>query len=105
MSESPSELEARRRMLVLRSGQLRADLGSTFGELETRIGGADRVFAAARAILSPSILLSVGGLALALLRRVRPVAWATRGFLIFSLARRVFEAVRSHRPASPPARR
>jgi hypothetical protein len=105
MSESPGELEARRRMLILRSERLRSDLSSTFGEFETRLGGADRIFAVARGIVSPSILLSVGGLAVALLRRVRPVAWATRGFLIFSLARRILAAVRSHRPASPPARR
>ena len=105
MSESLRELEARRRMLVLRSERLRSDLSGTFGEFETRLGGLDRIFAVARGIVSPSILLSVGGLGLALLRRVRPVAWATRGFLIFSLARRVLAAVRSHRPASPPARR
>jgi hypothetical protein len=105
MSESLSELEARRRMLVLRSERLRSDLGGTFGEFETRLGGADRIFAVVRGFASPSILLGVGGLGLALLRRAHPFVWATRGVLIFSVVRRVLAAVRSLRPASPPGRR
>jgi hypothetical protein len=106
MSESVSELEARRRMLVQRSEHLRADLASAFGEFETRLGGADRIFAVARGIASPSILLSVGGLGLALLRRAHPFMWATRGVLIFSVVRRILAAVRTLRSASSsPARR
>jgi hypothetical protein len=105
MSESEGELEARRRMLVQRSERLRLDLASAFGQFETRLGGVDHVFAIVRKIASPSILLSAGGLGFALLRRARPVMWATRGFLIFSLVRRVFAAVRGMRGASPPAKR
>jgi hypothetical protein len=106
MSESVGELEARRRMLVQRSEHLRSDLASAFGEFETRFGGADRIFATVRGIVSPSILLSVGGLGLALLRRAHPFMWATRGILIFQVVRRVFTAVRGLRSASsPPTRR
>jgi hypothetical protein len=105
VSESLAELEARRRMLVLRSERLRADLGSTYGDFETRLGGIDRIFSMVRGFASPSLLLTVGGLGLGLLRRVRPFKWATRGLLIFSLARRILGAIRSSRAASPPSRR
>jgi len=105
MSESLRELEARRRVLVMRSERLRADLGSTYREFEARFTGVDRIFAIARGIGSPSLLLSVGGLAFALLRGFRPVRWATRGILIFSVVRRIVAAVRSLRSASPLARR
>jgi hypothetical protein len=104
MSETLSDLEARRRMLVVRSERLREDLADVYSEFEARLGGLDRIFAVARGIASPSILLSVGGLALALLRRARPFVWATRGVLLFSVARRVLTVVRALR-ASPRARR
>ena len=104
MSEDLSEIEARRRMLVLRCERLRADLSHAYGDFETRLGGLDRVFAVARGIAAPSILLSVGGLGLALLRGARPFKWATRGVLIFSAVRRILAAVRAQR-ASRPARR
>jgi hypothetical protein len=105
MSESLSELEARRRMLVLRSERLRSDLGSAYGQFETRLGGVDHIFAIVRRIASPSILLSAGGLGFAMLRRAHPFMWATRGVLIFSLVRRILAAVRALRAASPPPRR
>jgi hypothetical protein len=105
MSESLTELEARRRMLVLRSERLRADLGHAYGGFETRLGGFDRIFAVVRGIASPSILVSVGGLGLAMFRRARPFMWATRGVLIFSVVRRILAAVRARRRASTPARR
>jgi hypothetical protein len=105
MSESVGELEARRRMLVQRSEHLRSDLASAFGEFEARLGGADRIFATVRGFASPSILLGIGGLALALLRGAHPFKWATRGILIFQVVRRVLVAVRGLRSASPPARR
>jgi YqjK-like protein len=105
MSESLRELEARRRVLVLRSERLRADLGGTYRDVETRFAGVDRVFAIARGIASPSVLLSVAGLAFAMLRRVRPFMWVTRGILIVSVVRRILAAVRTLRSASPPARR
>jgi hypothetical protein len=104
MSEGLSELEARRRMLVLRCERLRADLSHAYGDFETRLGGLDRVLAVARGIASPSILVSVGGLGLALLRRAHPFMWVTRGVLIFSVVRRILAAVRTLR-ASRPARR
>jgi hypothetical protein len=105
MSGSLSDLEARRHMLVLRSERLRADLGRAYGEFETRLGGVDRIFAVVRRIASPSILVSVAGLALAMLRRAHPFMWATRGVLIFSVVRRILAAVHALRAASPPARR
>jgi hypothetical protein len=105
MSEDMGELEARRRMLVMRSERLRRDLGSTYGEFESRLGGVDRILAIARSIASPSILLSLGGLGLALLRRARPFKWATRGILIFSVVRRILAAVRTQRASSSAARR
>ena len=105
MSEDLRELEARRRMLVLRSERLRADLGSIYGEMETRLGWVDRLFTIGRGIAFPSILLSVGSLALAMLRGTHPFRWATRGVLIFSVVRRILAAVRVLRSASPPARR
>jgi len=105
MSESLRELEARRCMLVLRSERLRADLGTTYGQFETRLGGADRIFAMARGIASPSLLLSVGGLGFAMLRRTHPFMWATRGLLIFSVVRRILAAVRTVRSAAPRTRR
>lgn len=105
MSESLPELEARRRMLVMRSERLRADLGHAYGEFETRLGGVDRIFAVVRGIASPSILVSVGGLGLAMLRRAHPFMWATRGVLVFSVVRRILAAVRALRASSPPARR
>jgi hypothetical protein len=104
MSESLAELEARRRMLVLRSERLRGDLGRTYGEFETRFGVVDRIFAAVRGFASPSLLMSLGGLGLGMFRRARPFVWATRGVLIFSVVRRLLAAIRSRR-ASPPARR
>jgi hypothetical protein len=105
VSESARELEARRQMLVLRSERLRIDLGRTYGIVETRIGGVDKIFGVARRLASPSILLSLGGLGLGMLRRTHPFRWATRGILIFSLARRIVAAVRTLRASSPPARR
>jgi hypothetical protein len=104
MSESRDELEARRRMLVLRSERLRSDLASAYGQFETRLGGVDHIFAMVRRFASPSILLSAGGLGFAMLRRAHPFMWATRGILIFQLVRRVLAAVRALRAASPPAR-
>jgi hypothetical protein len=105
MSESRRELEARRRMLVVRSERLRADLGRTYGEFETRLGGVDKILAIARGIASPSVLLSLGGLGFAMFRRARPFGWATRGILIYSVVRRILAAVRTLRAASPRARR
>jgi hypothetical protein len=105
MSESLAELEARRRMLVLRSERLRSDLGHAYGDFETRLSGIDRIVSMLRGFASPSVLLSLGGLGLGLLRRVRPFKWATRGLLIFSLARRILGAIRTSRAASPPSRR
>jgi hypothetical protein len=105
MSENLAQLEARRRMLVLRSERLRAELGNTYGQFETHLGGVDRIFSMARGFASPSILLSLGGLALAMLRGVRPFKWAARGLLVFSLVRRILAAVRTARAPSPPARR
>jgi hypothetical protein len=105
MSESLVELEARRQMLIMRSEHLRSDLASTYGQFETRLGGVDHIFAIVRRFASPSMLLSAGGLGFAMLRRAHPFMWATRGFLIFSLLRRVFGAIRELRSASPPARR
>ena len=105
MSESRRELEARRRMLVVRSERLRADLGRIYGEFETRLGGVDKILAIARGIASPSILLSLGGLGFAMLRRAHPFVWVTRGVLIFSVVRRILAAVRTLRAGSPPARR
>jgi hypothetical protein len=105
MSESLAELEARRRMLVLRSERLRADLGHTYGDFETRLSGIDRVVSMVRGFASPSVLLSVGGLGLGLLRHVRPFKWATRGLLIFSLARRILGAIRTSRAGSAASRR
>ena len=89
----------------MRSERLRADLGRTYGEFETRLGGADKIFAVARGIASPSLLLSVGGLGFAMFRRAHPFVWATRGILIFSVVRRILAAVRRIRAASPRARR
>jgi len=105
MSESRSELEARRRMLVLRSERLRLDLASSYGQFETRLGGVDHIFAIVRRFASPSILLSAGGLGFAMLHRVHPFRWATRGILIYQLVRRVLAVVRAVRAGSPPARR
>ena len=104
MSENLSELGARRRILVLRCDRLRVDLGRAYGDFETRLSGVDRIFAAARGIAAPSILISVAGLGLTLLRRTHPFRWATRGVLIFSVVRRILGAVRALR-ASRPARR
>ena len=92
-------------MLILRSERLRADLGRTFADVETRLGGMDKIFAIARRISAPSILLTLGGLGLGMLRRTHPFRLATRGILIFSLVRRIIAAVRTIRAASPPARR
>jgi hypothetical protein len=92
-------------MLILRSERLRADLGRTFGDFETRLGGIDKAFAIARRISAPSILLSLGGLGLGMLRGTHPFRWATRGVIIFSLVRRILAAVRTIRAASPRARR
>jgi hypothetical protein len=105
MSEGMVELEARRRMLVLRSERLRGDLGRTYGEFESRLGGVDRVLSIVRGIVSPSLLFGVGGVGFALLRGAHPFKWATRGILIFSVVRRILAAVRSLRASSPPARR
>ena len=99
------ELEARRRMLVLRSERLRGDLGRSYGEFESRLGGLDRIVSIARGFISPSLLLGVGGVGFALLRGARPFKWATRGILIFSVVRRILGAVRGLRASSPPARR
>jgi hypothetical protein len=92
-------------MLVMRSERLRADLASAFGQFETRLGGVDHIFAIVRRVASPSLLLSAGGLGFAMLRRAHPFRWATRGFLIFSLLRRIFGVIRDLRSASPPSRR
>lgn len=104
MNANLSDLEARRRLLVARSERLRADLGDVYREFEVRLGGLDRFFGAVRGIASPSILMTAGGLGLAMLRRARPFVWATRGVLLLSVVRRIVAAVRAQR-ASPPARR
>jgi hypothetical protein len=105
MSESHRELVIRRQMLVLRSERLRMNLGRTYGEFEARLGGFDKILGIARRIATPSILLSLGGLGLGMLRRTHPFRWATRGFLIFSVVRRILAAVRTLRASSPPPRR
>jgi hypothetical protein len=105
VSENLPELDARRRMLILRSERLRADLASNYGQFETRLGGVDRILAIVRRFASPSILLSLGGLGLGLLRGTHPFRWATRGILIFSIVRRILAAVRALRSSSPAARR
>jgi len=97
MSESLSRLEARRRMLVLRSEHLREDLGYAYGEFSTHFTAIDRAISAIRRNVSPSVLLSVAGLSFALLRRIPPVRWATRGVLAISLIQRVLAMVRSRR--------
>jgi hypothetical protein len=99
MSDSLGELEARRRMLKLRCERLRADMSQGFGKLETRIGGVDRVFATLRGFISPSLLISAGGLGFAMFRRARPFMWVTRGVLLFSIVRRILSAVRALRPS------
>lgn len=92
-------------MLVLRSARLRSDLSVTYGEIEARLHSLDRTFAIARGVASPSILISLASLAFGVLRRTRPFMWATRGFLMVSIVRRILGAVRTRRAASPPARR
>ena len=104
MSANLGDLEARRRMLVARSERLRGDLADAYREFEARLGGLDRLLSAMRGIASPSILRSAGGLGLAMLSRVRPFVWVTRGVLLLSVVRRIVAAVRAQR-ASPPARR
>ena len=105
MSESPRELHDRRRLLIVRSERLRADLGATYADVESRLGGIDRAVAIARGVASPSVLLSVAGLVFGMLRRVRPFMWATRGVLIVSVVRRILAAIRVIRSGSLRARR
>ena len=104
MTEDLSDLETRRHMLVLRCARLRAELGDAYGEFETRLGTVDRIIATARGFASPSLLITLGGLALPFLRRVHPFKWVTRGVLMVSLVRRIFGAVHALR-ASRPFRR
>jgi hypothetical protein len=105
LSESRRELQERRRLLIVRSERLRADLGATYADVESRLGGVDRAFAIARGVASPSVLLSVAGLVFGMLRRVRPFMWVTRGVLIVSVVRRILAAVRTLRSGSLRARR
>ena len=101
MSDSLKRLEARRRMLVLRSERLREELGDAFGEFEGPLRG--RLIAPVsrhRRNFSPSILLSLAGLSFALLASYAPGPWATRGIVAFSLARRVLALIRSARIAA-----
>src|ERR1700727_2090486 len=97
MSDSLGRLEARRRMLVLRSEHLREELGYAYGEFSAHFSAIDRAISAIRRNVSPSILISVAGLSFALLRRIPPVRWATRGILAVSLLQRIVSMVRSRR--------
>src|ERR1700733_6326787 len=97
MSDSLSRLEARRRMLVLRSEHLREELGYAYGEFSTHFTAIDRALSAVRRNVSPSILISVAGLSFALLRRVPPVRWATRGILAISLLQRILAIIKARR--------
>lgn len=97
MSDSLKRVEARRRMLVLRSEHLREELGYAYGEFSTHFSAIDRAVSALRKNISPSILLSIAGLSFALLRRIAPVRWATRGIVAISLAQRILTLIRSRR--------
>lgn len=97
MSDSLSRLEARRRMLVLRSEHLRQELGYAYDDFSAHFTTIDRAISALRRNVSPSILISVAGLSFALLRRIAPVRWATRGVLAISLLQRILTMVRSRR--------
>jgi hypothetical protein len=105
MSETLQQLQARRHMLILRSERLRADLANEFGEFETRFAGADRILSFARRVAAPSILLSLGGLGLGMLRGTHPFRLITRAVLLFSVVRKILTAVRSLRSSSRSRRR
>ena len=90
-------LEARRRMLVLRSEHLREELGYSYDAFAGHFGTIDRAVSAIRRNLSPSILLSLAGISFALLRRIPPIRWATRGIVALSLVQRVLAMIRSRR--------
>jgi hypothetical protein len=97
MSEGLKRLEARRRMLVLRSEHLREELSYAYGEFAGHFTTIDRAVSAIRRNVSPSILLSLAAISFAFLRRIAPIRWATRGIVALSLVQRILAMIRSRR--------
>jgi hypothetical protein len=97
MSGRLTELEVRRRMLVLRSERLRNEFAADQRVVVEALGGLDRAFSTARGALrsirSPLLLAGVGILVLRLIRGARPLRWVTRGLVWFSLLRRALPII------------
>jgi hypothetical protein len=87
-------------MLVLRSEHLREELEYAYEEFAGHFTTLDRAVSALRRNFSPSLLLSLGGLSFAFLRRIPPIRWATRGILAISLVQRVIAMIRARRGSS-----
>ena len=98
MSDRFEQLEIRRRQLLLRSERLRADLAADQRVILNAIGGFDRIFALARSVASPVLLAGGSALLFGLLKRFRPVRFATRGMVWVAMAKRlltVFTLIRA----------
>lgn len=87
-SERFNQLATKHSNLRWRAAVQRRQLGTTMHDIEHHLGGLDRgIGAAQRLIRNPAVI--VGAVALvALVGPKRLVAWATRGALIYSTARR-----------------
>jgi len=95
MRDRIDELALRRRELLLRSQQLRADLGENQRVVLSGLAGVERAYATARRFAKPVLLAGAGALLLRFVRgrRRRPVPQpvkSTAGILTWlGLARRV----------------
>ena len=82
-------LAERRAELLSRSTRLRNSLALETVRLSGQMSLFDRGFSLARSVTRQPVLLAAGALLLLSLRPLRAMRWATRGALLFSLARRL----------------
>ncbi len=83
------ELELRRRLLVLRSTLLRAEIRGEGQRIQSRLGALERGIDAARVLVSSPVVPGITALAVVALGPLRALRWAGRGLLALTLVRRV----------------
>lgn len=95
MSARLDAIAERRKALLARSDQNRAELGTIFGGLERKFAVAERVVAAARGLSRHRALFGAAGVSLILV----PLAsktWLRRVMWAVPLALQVYRTVKSH---------
>lgn len=89
MNARRRELELRKRLLLLRSALLRADVSGEGRRIQSSLGQVERGVAAARALASSPVVLGVALVGVLTLGPLRALRWAGRGLFALTLVRRV----------------